>query len=99
MTLPPFPPSLRGLAQLNVSPEVLWAVAITVTAVFLMMGVGALARQRQWLSASADATLLSLFVRLFLPALIFKQVLGREALRSSARSVVGEPGASVVRRA
>ena len=80
---------------LGLEPEVLRAVGVTVLGVFLMIGLGAEARRRGWLTAQADATLLTLFVRLFLPALIFQQVVGKPALRSAA-NVVAPPVTAVI---
>ena len=76
------------LAAGFVDAAVLRSVAVTVAGVFLMIALGGLARRRGWLAASADSTLLALFLRLFLPALIFQQVVGREALRTAANVVV-----------
>lgn len=84
-TLPISPP----LAAL-VDVAVLRTVAVTVFGVFLMMGIGALARRQRWLTPSADETLLTLFIRLFLPALIFQQVVGKASLRS-AENVLAPP--------
>ena len=85
MTLP-----LAAAVAAAVDAAVLRPVAVTVAGVFLMIALGATARRRGWLAASADATLLSLFVRLFLPALIVQQVVGQKALRSAA-NVVAPP--------
>ena len=76
------------LASTAFDTGVLRQVAVTVAGVFLMISLGAVARRRGWLTASADATLLSLFVRLFLPALIVQQVVGRRALRTAANVLV-----------
>ena len=93
MALPTDAPSLMPclmpcLAAVAFDAGVLRKVAVTVAGVFVMIALGAAARRRGWLTASADATLLSLFVRLFLPALIFQQVAGQDALRTAANVLV-----------
>lgn len=75
---------------------VLRTVGVTVLGVFLMIGIGAMARRQRWLTPSADQTLLTLFVRLFLPALIFQQVVGKESLRSVANVLVPPVTAFIV---
>ena len=89
MTLPiDAPCPMFALAVVAFDAVVMRKVAVTVAGVFLMIALGATARRRGWLTASADATLLSLFVRLFLPALIFQQVVGQNALRTAANVLV-----------
>ena len=49
---------------------------------FLTMGVGALLRRVNWLTAEADASLLKLVIRLLIPCLILRAVVDAESLRS-----------------
>ena len=56
------------------------AVGATVAAVFLTIGLGAEFRRRGWLDERADASLLSLLVRVFIPALIVTRVIGNPSL-------------------
>jgi hypothetical protein len=53
-----------------------------IVSVFLTMGAGGLLRRLQWLTAEADASLLKLVIRLLVPCLIFRAVMGNESLRS-----------------
>jgi len=56
-------------------------VLTAVLPVFAIMGVGLWLRQRNWLSADADASLMRITVNLLLPSLIFDSVLDNAALR------------------
>lgn len=69
------------------------AVAVTVAAVFLTISLGAFLRRRHWLDEKADATLLTLLVRVFIPCLIVSRVLGNEVL-NDWRNVVIPPAAA-----
>ena len=55
----------------------------SVLPVFGIMAIGLLMRQRNWLTAEADQSLMRLVINLLIPALIFHSVLGNEALRES----------------
>ena len=59
----------------------LLTVLTAVLPVFAIMGVGLWLRQRDWLSADADASLMRITVNLLLPSLIFDSVLDNAALR------------------
>jgi len=59
----------------------LLTVLTAVLPVFGIMGVGLWLRRRDWLSASADESLMRVTVNLLLPSLIFDSVLGNAALR------------------
>ena len=56
-------------------------VLTAVLPVFAIMGIGLWLRQRNWLSADADASLMRITVNLLLPSLIFDSVLDNAALR------------------
>lgn len=55
-----------------------------------MIGVGAVARAAGWLTAETDAGILKVVLNIFYPALIFKSVLGNEAL-ADPRNVFWPP--------
>jgi predicted permease len=55
-------------------------VGVTLLTVVGMIVVGAVARRQAWLDDAADAAMLKLLVRLFIPALIVDRVLGNPAL-------------------
>ena len=75
--MPRLPLATAGLDDLTAA---LPAVGTTVAAVFLAVLAGAVLRRRGVLDATADATLLKLLVRVFIPALIVSRVLGNRAL-------------------
>ncbi|MGV3485402.1 MAG: malate permease, partial [Planctomycetaceae bacterium] len=50
-------------------------IVLRVTGVFLVMGVGALARKRNWLTRESDASLANLTANVLLPALFLDRVL------------------------
>ncbi len=52
--------------------------------VFLVLGSGYLARERGWLSAEADASLMKLIINVFYPCLTLTFILGNPALRDAA---------------
>jgi predicted permease len=56
-------------------------VLTAVLPVFGIMVIGLLLRQRNWLSAEADQSLMRLTINLLLPSLIFDSALGNDALR------------------
>jgi predicted permease len=58
--------------------------------VFLLIGVGSLARGAGWMTAETDAGLLKIVLNVFYPALIFKSVLGNAAL-ADPRNVFWPP--------
>ena len=59
-----------------------WFTVLTaVLPVFGVMGVGFWLRQRNWLTADADQSLMRLTINILLPSLIFDSVLGNPALR------------------
>ena len=58
--------------------------------VFALIGVGSVARFAGWLKPEADASLLKLVVNVLYPALIFRSVLGNEAL-ADPRNVFWPP--------
>jgi len=58
--------------------------------VFALIGVGAVARHAGWLKPEADTSLLKLVVNVLYPALIFRSVLGNEAL-ADPRNVFWPP--------
>ncbi len=76
------PPNVSPLAAVDVGQllAALPAVGATVAAVFLTIGAGAELRRRAWLDERADASLLALLVRVFIPALILTRVIGNESL-------------------
>jgi predicted permease len=49
--------------------------------VFALFGLGIAVRRLKWMGEEAEASLLKLIVNLFYPCLIFRSVLGNEALR------------------
>ena len=58
-----------------------WLAVISATgAVFALIGLGFGLRRRRWLTAEADASLLRLVVRVLMPALILKVVIGNDAV-------------------
>ena len=59
-------------------PRILGVIA----SVFLTVGAGALLRRVNWLTAEADESLLKLVIRLLIPCLILRAVVGAESLRS-----------------
>ncbi len=63
-------------------------VAVTVTGVVLTIGIGFWLRKRRVIADGADATVLRLLVRIFIPALIVSRVLGNEALEDWQNLVV-----------
>src|ERR1700734_1661145 len=58
-----------------------FTVLSAVLPVFGILGVGFWLRQRNWLTADADQSLMRLTINLLLPSLIFDSVLGNAALR------------------
>ncbi len=58
----------------------LWLIVSSVTGVFVVMGIGALARWRHWLSQSADRSLASLTAYVLLPALFVDRILSGSQL-------------------
>lgn len=70
--------------------ELYGTVLLTVTPVFLVMGLGMVFRWRQWLTQQAEESFLKLILNLFYPALVLKFVLGNEALQS-AENVIAPP--------
>jgi hypothetical protein len=56
-------------------------VLAAVLPVFGLMGIGWWLRQRHWLTADADQSLMRLVINLLIPCLIFQSVLGNPALR------------------
>ncbi len=56
--------------------------------IFLIIGAGFLARRVRWLTEEADRSLMTLVVNFLYPALIFKFVLGNEALRQPSNLVL-----------
>jgi malate permease and related proteins len=58
-----------------------FTVLAAVLPVFGVMGMGFWLRQRNWLTADADQSLMRLTINLLLPSLIFDSVLGNPALR------------------
>ncbi len=65
-------------------------VAVTLGGVFLMIAAGFVMRRHRWIGDGADATLLKLLVRVFVPALIVTRVLGNEALEDP-RNILWPP--------
>ena len=63
-------------------------VGVTVCAVFGLIALGAWFRRRGWLDEQADASLLALLVRVFIPALIVSKVLGNDSLNDWRNTVV-----------
>lgn len=63
---------------------------VQVLALFGIIGIGAGARQANWLTEEADETLLKLVIRVLLPALIFDVILGDERL-TEARNILLPP--------
>ena len=63
-------------------------VGVTVCAVFVLIAMGAWFRRRGWLDEQADASLLALLVRVFIPALIVSKVLGNESLNDWRNMVI-----------
>lgn len=59
-----------------------------VLAIFAAMGLGALARQVNWLTEEADHSLLEVIIRLLLPALILDATLGNKVLLQPANLLV-----------
>lgn len=58
-----------------------WLGVLAATAaVFGVVGVGGVLRKAEWLTAEADASLLKIVVRVLVPALIVKSMLGNPAL-------------------
>lgn len=49
--------------------------------IFIIIGAGALARRIGWLSEEADRSLMAVVVNLLYPAMIFRYILGNDALR------------------
>lgn len=62
--------------------ELYGTIFLTVTPVFLVMGLGMLFRGRRWLTPEAEQSFLKLILNLFYPALVFKFVLGNESLQN-----------------
>ncbi len=58
-------------------------LAITVP-VFLLFGLGVVARKASWMSQEAESSFLKLIVNLLYPCLVFRSVLGNAALRNPA---------------
>ena len=63
-------------------------ILTAVTAVFAAIGVGGAARWWGWLTDDAEASLLKLLVRILVPALLLKIVLGNPALDDPATLAV-----------
>jgi hypothetical protein len=59
-----------------------------VLAIFGVAGIGALIRRMNWLTEQADASLLTLVVRVLIPALIWHVVVGNERLRQAENLVL-----------
>lgn len=57
-------------------------IAASVFSVFLLMGVGAVCRLRQWLTAQADISLAKLTTKVLLPSLFLDRILTDESLTS-----------------
>ena len=73
--------SERGEIVSNGRVNELWTVFAAVLPVFALMVTGVLLRRVQWLTASADESLLRICVQVLLPCLIFESVLGNTALQ------------------
>jgi predicted permease len=86
---PPLPISV-ALTAVSALTSAVPAVVVTVGAVLATVVLGAWLRRQGWLAIGADATLLALLVRVFIPALIFTKVVGNDAL-SDWRNVVVPP--------
>lgn len=68
----------------------LWIILASVLQIFLVLGVGALARGRDWLTEEADQSLSKLLLHVLTPCLIFDKVVGNEAL-SDPRNLLVAP--------
>jgi predicted permease len=59
-----------------------WIVIVgALASVFAVIGVGILARERDWLSEEADQSLLRLIINVLMPCLILDTILGNSALK------------------
>ncbi len=64
--------------------EDLWPIVASVLGVFLVMGVGAFCRHRDWLTPEADRSLASLTANVLLPAYFMQKILGSPQYESLA---------------
>ena len=64
--------------------EELWPIVASVLGVFLVMGVGAFCRHRDWLTQEADRSLASLTANVLLPAYFMQKILGSPQYESLA---------------
>lgn len=58
-----------------------------VMSVFVVIGAGVIARQRDWLSEEADQSLLRLIINLLMPCLILDTIVGNPALKETSNLV------------
>jgi len=65
-----------------------WQLLQLVAPVFAIIAIGVGMRRAEWLTESADESLLRLFIRFFYPCLILDSVLGNQALRSPGNLLV-----------
>lgn len=66
-----------------------WSLLALVLPIFVIIAAGAGARRVGWLQSAAEESLLKLVVNLLYPCLIFKNVLGNEALRAPGNLLAG----------
>ena len=68
--------------------ETTYLVLVAVLPIFLIIGIGVLARSLRLLDTSADLSLMKLVINLLYPALIFNSILGNDILRNTKNLIL-----------